>query len=690
MKITIRRAILVLAGVALGAAQAMAQPRPVEFDDIMSLRAVGSPAIAPDGSAVLYTVRQWERAPRPAGAGAEPGRMESRTHLWRVATSGSPAARQLTFGERGESAPAWSPDGRYISFIAARGSGSGDEGPRPQVWLMRADGGEAWKLTDAKEGVGGYEWAPDSGRIAFTTRDPLPAEEEARRKRRDDPQVFESDFRHSHLWVADIERGEETQLTSGTDFTVKGAPSWAPDATRLVFTAAPTPMLRDSRDDLFVVTIASRELRRITTNPGPDRGPAWSPDGRTIAYVATEAGPVVEDGLPLQRVGNSRLMLYDVASGRVTDASSPSFDYSPSGLTWTPDGRLLFGAGQRVYREMYTYDPARQQYRRLTRERTIWFGSLSRDGRLAAFTMDSPTEPAEIYVAGPEFAEPRRLTNTNPQVGDLALGRTEVITWTSDDLEIEGVLLEPVGFVPGVRYPLLVVVHGGPTSAFTNGFRMSAGDPGQHWAGQGWAVLYPNPRGSTNYGERFMRGNIPDWGGGDYRDIMRGVDAAVARGVADPERLAVMGWSYGGYMTSWIVSQTDRFKAAMMGAGLSNIYSMYGTNDIPNYLATFFGGIPDAETIPLYLERSGLTYAGNVTTPLLILHGSNDERVPIGQPMEFYRALKDRGRTVELVFYPRAGHGLSEYYHQRDRLRRQFEWITRHTLGASGTRTTSP
>lgn len=212
-----------------------------------------------------------------------------------------------------------------------------------------------------------------------------------------------------------------------------------------------------------------------------------------------------------------------------------------------------------------------------------------------------------------------------------------------------------------------------------NGFRLSAGDPGHHWAAEGWAVLYPNPRGSTNYGEQFMRANLRDWGGGDYRDIMAGVDAMVARGVADNDRLAVMGWSYGGYMTCWIVSQTTRFKAAMMGAGLSNILRMYGTNDIPNYLASFFGGIPDRSTQALYVERSGIAYADRVQTPLLMLHGGNDERVPIGQPMEFYRALKDRGQQVELVFYPREGHGLGGYYHQLDRLKRQFAWITKYT-----------
>jgi len=199
-------------------------------------------------------------------------------------------------------------------------------------------------------------------------------------------------------------------------------------------------------------------------------------------------------------------------------------------------------------------------------------------------------------------------------------------------------------------------------------------------------VFYPNPRGSTGYGEWWMHANTGDWGGGDYRDIMTGVDDLIKRGIADSTRMAFEGWSYGGYMTSWVVSQTGRFKAAMMGAGLPSLLSMAGTTDIPGYINTFFGdpqydGSIVNANIRKYLERSGISYSNNVTTPLLILHGSNDERVPIGQPMEFYRALKDRGKTTELVFYPREGHGFAEYYHQMDRMKREYEWLARFTLG---------
>ena len=433
-------------------------------------------------------------------------------------------------------------------------------------------------------------------------------------------------------------------------------------------------------------------------NPSTPRGlffqiePAWSPDGNTIAFITeppstNRAGP---DGLATADPRQSRLALYDVRTRTIADAGQPTFDIEPRTPVWTPDSRkLLFSAGKGTYVEVFSYEPAAKRYTQLTTNRVISLGTLSRDGANAAFVMESATTPPDVHVADLTFAAPRKLSDANPQVSELALGDSEVVTWKNEGFDIEGVLVKPVGYRPGTKYPLLVVVHGGPAGAHHNTFRVGYGDGGQHWAGQGWAVLYPNPRGGTNYGEKFLRANIPDWGGGDFRDIMTGVDAVIEKGIADPARLAIQGWSYGGYMTSWAVTQTNRFKAAMVGAGITNLWSMYGTNDLPNYLAAFFGGIPSKDTLPLYMERSAMTHAHNVTTPTLILHGGSDERVPIGQPMEFYRAVKERGTPVELVFYPRQGHGLQEYYHQLDRLRRQFDWITKYTLGDGVRKTTT-
>lgn len=659
------------------------QPGPVSFDDLMSMKTVSAPMLAPTGDSVLFTVRGWE-------AGRD-GRKEARTHIWRVSTRDGSVARQITFGDKGESQPGWAPDGASISFLAARGPGSGDEEPAPQIWIMPADGGEAWKLTDAKEGVSAYAWSPASTRIAFTAKEPLTDDAEARRKRRDDPRVFEGDYRRTHLWTIDIASRRAASITEGDAFTVRGEPSWAPDGARLAFTAAPTPILRDGRDDVYVLTVATRALQKVTSDLGLDTSPIWSPDGSTIAFLSTpNAGAPKGDGIPLSAVGNAHLMLYDAGTQRLKDASA-GFDLSPTDMQWTPDGaRLIFTAGSRVHREVFTYDLASGRYGQVTKEKNVTLGSMTKDGALVAFTMNSSTVPTDVYVSDSRWVSPRRLTTINSQAATFALGAAEVITWTSDGVEIEGVLLKPVRYQPGTRYPLLVVAHGGPTGAHVNGFRVGYGDGGQLWAGQGWAVLYPNPRGSTNYGETFMRANFNDWGGGDYRDIMTGVDAVIGRGIADPDRLAFQGWSYGGYLTCWVVSQTTRFKAAMMGAGLTDLYSMYGTTDVPGYLGTFFGGSPSKDTLPLYLARSGMTDVDKVTTPLLILHGGNDERVPTSQAMEFHRALKDRGKITEFVIYPREGHGFSEYYHQLDRLKRQYDWITRYTLGDASGKPTAP
>ena len=664
--------------VALIAASVSAQPaRVATFDDVLQVKQVQGAQLSPDGRAVVYTVRQWE---------ADGERMESRTRVWRVAADGQSPARQLAYGERGDSQPQWSPDGRFISFLSARGAADA----RPQLYVLPADGGEAQKITESKEGVTAYAWAPDSARIAYVSTDPRTADEDAAIRRRDDERVFEGDFRYQHLWMVTVPGAPATpdaglRLTEGTAYTVQGAPSWAPDGTRLVFTGAATPMLRDNRRDVYVLTLDPRGVEKISTNFGSDGAPRWSSDGRTIAWtMEPHPMPPHADGTAIGPVVQSKLVLYDVATRRARDVSSPAFDTDAGTPVWTLEGqRVMFTAGKRAYTEAFAYDVSTGRYTQLTTGRTLQGLSVSRDGRTIAFTMETPDAAAEVFVTDPSFSRPRRLTSTNPQLGEIRQGRTEVITWKGHDgLEVEGVLLLPVDDAPGRRYPLLVVAHGGPAGAYVNGFRLGGLEGGQVWAGRGWAVFYPNPRGSTNYGERTLQANVNDWGGGDYRDIMTGVDALVARGLADPDRLAHIGWSYGGYMTAWMITQTTRFKAAMVGAGLTNMWSMYGTNDIPSVLISYFGGIPNAKTLPLYLERSAMSHIDRVTTPTLILHGANDERVPTGQAYELYRGLKDRSIPTELVFYPREGHGIQEYYHQKDRLERIYGWVTRHTPGA--------
>ncbi len=654
------------------AGAALAQSRPATFDDVLNVKAVGGATISPDGKQVLYTVRQWE---------ADKDRMEARTRVWKVAADGSLPARQVTFGEKGDSQPQWSPDGSQISFISSRGAG---EDVKAQIYLMHADGGEAWKLTDAKENVSSYSWAPDGSKIGYVATDARSTEEDANIKKRDDERVFEGDFRFAHVWVVDVATKQSTRITEGRTYTVSGAPSWSPDGKRFVFGAGATPMLRDNRRDIYLADVAAKTVEKISPNFGSDTSPRWSPDGKSIAWTSEPyGGGPIPDGTAPGVVLQSRLMLYDVASKAIKDVSSTLFDTDAGGPVWTAEGnRVMFVAGKRAYNEAFAYDLTSGRYTQLSTKRTLQGMSISKDGRTIALTMDAPDAAAEVFVTDPSFANFRKLTTTNPQLGELALGQAEVVTWKSTDgAEVEGVLLKPVGFQTGKKYPTLVVAHGGPAGAYVNGNRLSGLEGGQVWAGKGWAVFYPNPRGSSNYGEKTLKANVNDWGGGDFKDIMTGVDALVARGIADPDKLAHIGWSYGGYMTAWVITQTTRFKAAMVGAGLTNMWSMYGTNDIPSVLIAYFGGIPNKETLPLYLDRSAMSHVDKVTTPTLILHGANDERVPIGQPMELYRALKDRGKATELVFYPREGHGISEYYHQKDRLQRIYDWVTKYTLG---------
>ncbi len=675
-------ALVLLLPVLLGAQTT----RPMSADDLMRIRGVGGVAISPSGDRVLYTVSAWEHA-NAKGDTALGDKHDRRSHVWIVPFAGG-TARQLTSSERGESQPQWAPDGSKIAFVSARGMGTGEDAPKQQIWLLHADGGEGWQLTTARDGIVAYSWSPDGKRIAYLTPDTLSREAEAKLRRRDDPKVFEGDMRLTHLWVVDLDTKTSTKVTNGA-YTVRGAPSWSPDGTRLAFDASPTTLIRDERRDAYVVDVASKQLDALTSTHDVESTPQFSPDGKTLAFTTNgHEWKAYKDGIMPRTLRNAHLVTWDIATRTATDHAQASFDVSAGQPKWSPDGKhMWFNASDRVWQSLYDYSLTSKSYSKVTKDVIAGGASASNDGSRMAFVFDTPECPAEVYVHDASMTAPRRITNTNPWLADVALGVSEVITWKSKDGSlVEGVLLKPVGYTPGTKVPLIVSAHGGPTGAHTNGFKGGTG-PGQSWAARGWAVFYPNPRGSTGYGEKWMRGNIPDWGGGDYRDIMTGVDELIRKGIADSTQMAFEGWSYGGYMTSWVVSQTGRFRAAMMGAGLPSLLSMAGTTDIPGYIDTFFNGMPQYDgslinpSVKLLLERSAISYSDRVTTPLLILHGGNDERVPIGQPMEFYRALKNRGKTTELVFYPREGHGFSEYYHQMDRMQREYEWIARYTLG---------
>jgi dipeptidyl aminopeptidase/acylaminoacyl peptidase len=664
------------------AASAQAAKRPMTFDDILGLRSLAAVEISPDGRSVVYAVSGWEHGDA----------WVRRSHLWIVPAAGG-APRQLTFGDHGESSPKWAPDSRSIAFLAVRGS---DE--KPQIWLLPTDGGEARQLTHAHDGADGFAWSPDGSQVAYLSADSVPHAEEARQKQHDDAQVYEKTTRFTHLWVTTVATGETREVAHGpytlSALAIGGGPQWSPDGTRIAFVASPTGLLRDLRGTVYVTTVATATVEPVgpvlRAAPVVLTQPVWSPDGHTLAFVTFPQSDTLQgDSIPLPVLGVGDVVLYDVATTHRRVIHDAELLATLAQVAWTPDGKsLLFTSTDRVYEDVFALDVGAGKFRRLTDKWIVHAMSVSHDGSRVAFGMETPSAPSDVYVSDLKFDAPKKLTTINPQVADVALGETEVITWPSDaggGVQVLGVLLKPVGYTPGKRYPLLVEEHGGPTGTSLDDFKGTATSPGQVWAGRGWAVLYPNPRGSEGFGESFMRANINDLGGGDYRDVMAGVDAVIRQGVADSSRMAFIGWSYGGYMTAWVVGHTSRFKAARMGAGMSDLVSMYGTTEISGYIGLFERGMPSAATLDVYRRQSPLTYADRVTTPLLILHGASDPRVPPGQAIEFYRALKDRGKTTELVLYPREQHGFTEYYHLMDRMERDSAWITKYTLGSTRT-----
>ena len=630
-----------------------AAARHMTVDDVIALRTVNDAQISPDGKWVAYTVTHADLEQNASDA-----------DIWLASTLGE-APTRLTTNKKSDTSPRWSPDGKRIAFISAREE-------KPQLFIMSPFGGEPERLTENKGGIRAIAWSPDGKSIAVVADQEPTADDEKRIKEKDDAIVVDTNYKFTRLWVLDLATKKARLLATGD--MVVADPQWSPDGTTIAFTTNPTPKADDgSLSDIWLVSVAAGAPRKLLENAGPDQSPRWSPDGTQIAYVTSTGSDVRQ----------SRLAVI-AATGGTPRMVAPAFVYQPSAPAWAPDGRTLyFGASVKTTTQLFSVASAGGTPRQLTvANGVVAGGSFSRDGGTVAFTMSNAGAPGDVHVAtiGAGPLKTRQLTDHNPQIRELSLGRSEVVSWrSSDGMLIDGVLLYPAEYEAGKRYPLVADIHGGPAGAWTQGFSAGWSNPGQVLAGQGFAVFYPNPRGSSAYGEPFLRANIKDWGAGDYRDIQTGIDALVARGIADSTKLAQTGWSYGGYMTAWTLTQTNRFKAVVVGAGLTDMYSMYATNDIPRALDGYFGAEPWNDTTE-DRKRSAMTYIKNARTPTLILHGQADQRVPIGQAQELYSGLKKLGVPVQLVFYPREPHGLQEPRHQLDKMKREVEWIRRWTL----------
>ncbi|MCA1641340.1 MAG: S9 family peptidase [Acidobacteria bacterium] len=534
-------------------------------------------------------------------------------------------------------------------------------------------GGEAEKLTDEESGVAQFAWSPDGNRFAYVVRDTPQdkAERDKRRRERFDTIVVDSDFIYSHLWTIDRATKAKKRVTEGS-FTVAD-PQWSPKGDLIAYSSsragaqesAYTDISDDRNTDIFVAAPGGKPVQ-LTTNPGPDSAPRWSPDGKWIAYASSPD--------PLDWAAKTDLMIVASGGGGAPRNLTGEFNESIGGAPdWSPDGGALYvGATVGVYGQVLRVPVMNGKPTAIFESPAGYTGvDLSPDGRSLAFLFEDPKSPRDLYVATSAGRQPKKLTDFNPQAKEFALGDIEVLRWKgADGLDIEGMLVKPVGFAQGTRYPTILQIHGGPYGRFSYGFESRA----QIFAGRGYAVLMPNPRGSTGYGRKFATSNVNDWGGKDFQDIMLGVDELIKRGVADEARLGVMGGSYGGFMTFWTITQTDRFKAAIGHAGISDWYSFFGQSDIPGLMEYGFGGTPwtARET---YERWSPIRFVDRVKTPIMITHGEQDRRVPIAQAEQLYRALRKRGVEVTFLRFPREGHGITEPNHVIDLVRRQLEWF---------------
>lgn len=631
--------------------------RCMSVDDIMAIRDVSDACLSPDGNRVLYVVSVPDLE-----------RNLYNSDIYLVSEKGGNPIR-LTTGPGRDDFPRWSSDGSLVAFISDR-NGS------PQIWTINPSGGEAVQLTTLASGAGTFSWSPDDRRLAVLLPD-RDGDDTGEKRQKEEIIRPGVDPPRIHIHLVDVADGSISRLTSG-DYSVESL-DWSPDSTQIVFSARPSSRVSDLfNSDLYLIDIASGKVRDLVDRPGPDTTPRWSPDGRRIAFVSTNGR--------MEWIANWTICTISAGGGTVHELTG-DFDEFITSCTWSADSRMLyFQASQGLTIDLFATDSKSGEVERISDGDRVYSGfSFSLDTRKAAFLASDPTLPSEVVISTTSDFSPVRLTDTNPELHGILLGEMEQISWISEDgLRIEGILLKPANYRENSRYPMLTYVHGGPSGKFGYSFSPQIGGPiqGETYplqvlAGKGFAVFMPNPRGSYGYGEKFRMANVGDWGGGDFKDIMTGIDALVDRGIADPDQLGIMGRSYGGYMTAWTITQTDRFKAASLGAAMCNLISFYGQTDIPGFMEYYFGGdIWDMRE--LYLERSPIMFACRVRTPTLITQGEKDSRVPLPQAWEYYHALKRGGVDVDFVILPRQGHMIQEPRLQREMMNINLSWFLDH------------
>ncbi|HKW88262.1 MAG TPA: S9 family peptidase [Candidatus Acidoferrales bacterium] len=597
---------------------------------------------SPDGTRLAFTVME-----PPKGT-------ENPRHIW-ILDVATRTARQYTFSPKSDDSPRWSPDGKFLAFLSERDD-------TRQLFLLPSAGGEAYAVTEGKLGIRSFEWSPDGKQIALVATDAPTADEEKKQKDKDDAIVVDQDHKNSRIFLLDPATKKARPLTDAK-WDIREAQS-APQGDRFIVSATDHPESDDNTDRIFSVDASSGNLTLLYAPKGPFGDVRVSRDGTQIAYV----GSRVDGPEPCDIYVRSLSAPPDQPSRNLTEKS---IDRGMNGIDWRPDGSLMAEGENGFHTVLYSVAPdgaAKANDGIGPNPRGF---VISSTGEIA-FVGGSSTLPPEVYLAS-AGGRAERATDLNSSWNKITLAKPEFFHYRSfDGLEIEGSLLKPLGYDGHSRVPLVVLVHGGPTGAWSD----SIDSWGQLLAGNGFAVSYFNIRGSTGYGEKFVEMNHADWGGADYKDVMAGVDYLIKQGIADPDRLGIGGWSYGGYMAEWAITQTNRFKASVSGAGMVDLIAEFETENGPSY-DKWFWGLPYDHQEEM-LKHSPYLYLKNSRTPILILQGINDTTDPLGQSTGLYRGLKFYGAPAVLVEYPRENHGFHEEKHELDRLNRILAWYKKY------------
>jgi len=626
--------------------------RAMTTDDGLDMVQVGGAMISPDGSWVLFSKSElnWEEN-------------ERETTWWRVSAEGGEPYRYI--GDDGGGNFQFSPDGSRLAFTRSVDDES-------QLFLLPTTGGEAVQLSEHETSIGSYAWSEDGSKIIFVATEPRTEEEEEAREAGYDA-IFvdegpngQQSGNWNNLWLIEVESGAERRLTD-TDHRI-GSFSVAPNGDRILFTSRiENRRNQQNLSEIQLLEVEAGTIRRLTDNSAPEGRLSWAPDGRSFAYTARTDG---EWELLLDKIW---VMDPDGGGRRIV---SGAFDGNIGNFVWAPDASaILFSGLHGTNNNLYRINLGSDSIEQITSSvGSLAPSSFSRDRVKMAYVFQDFDTPADIWVGPTDGTGAVQLTDVNPTIIDeLVLGQGEVIRWESrDGTEIEGILMLPAEYRSGML-PLLLHIHGGPAGVFRNSFSAS----NHVWAGLGYAQLFPNVRGSSGYDDDLLRGNLRDIGSGDYEDLMTGVDELISRGIADPDKLGLRGWSYGGILGGWTITQTDRFKGASVGAMVSDWTSEYGPGFNHDVRLWYIGGTPWDNTDE-WRERSALTHVANVTTPTLVLHGINDRTDTEPQSMMFFQALKDQGKITRYIRFPREPHGFQEPRHQRTRDVEEIRWIQKY------------